>query len=54
LCKQLNVTGFPAVFVQLTESKFYLVAQGFTDFETLHERIENVLNEPGNDYSHTA
>lgn len=45
LCKQLNVTGFPAVFIQLSDTKFYLVAQGYTDFETLHERIENVLKE---------
>ena len=45
LCKQLNVTGFPAVFIQLTDTKFYLIAEGFTDFETLHLRIENVLKE---------
>ena len=45
LCKQLNVTGFPAVFVQTSETKFYMVAQGYTDFETLNERINNVLNE---------
>ena len=41
LCKQLNVTGFPAVFIQLTDTKFYLIAEGFTDFETLSLRIEN-------------
>ena len=45
LCKQLNVTGFPAVFIQLTDTKFYLIAEGFTDFETLNLRIENVLKE---------
>ncbi|MDE3184763.1 MAG: DsbA family protein [Bacteroidota bacterium] len=45
LCKQLNVTGFPAVFIQLTDTKFYLIAEGFTDFETLSLRIENVLKE---------
>ena len=45
LCKQLNVTGFPAVFIQLTETKFYLIAEGYTDFETLNLRIENVLKE---------
>jgi len=49
LCKQLNVTGFPAVFIQLTDTKFYLVAEGFTDFETLDLRIENVLK--GNNIS---
>ncbi|MEO6136170.1 MAG: DsbA family protein [Ginsengibacter sp.] len=45
LCKQLNVAGFPAVFIQLSETKFYMVAQGYTDFDTLKERIENVLKE---------
>ena len=45
LCKQLNVTGFPAVFIQLSDSKFYMVAQGYTPYETLNERIQNVLKE---------
>ena len=48
LCKQLNVSGFPAVFIQLSDTKFFLVAQGYTDFETLHERIDNVLKENNN------
>ncbi len=45
LCKQLNVTGFPAVFIQLSDSKFYLLAEGYTNFEVLEERIEKVLAE---------
>lgn len=45
LCKQLNVTGFPTVFIQLTDTKFYLIAEGYTDFETLNIRIQNVLKE---------
>jgi putative protein-disulfide isomerase len=48
LCKQLNVTGFPAVFIQLSDTKFYLVAEGYTDFDTLNERIQNVLKESKN------
>ncbi len=44
LCRQLQVTGYPAVLLQLSESKFHLVARGYTDYETLHQRIENVLN----------
>jgi len=44
-CRQLKVTAFPAVFVQLNETKFYMVARGYTDFETLNERIQNVLKE---------
>lgn len=45
LCKQLNVSGFPAVFIQLSDTKFYQVAEGYTDFDTLILRIENVLRE---------
>ena len=45
LCKQLQVTGFPAVLMQIGESKFYLLAKGYTPYESLAERIENVLNE---------
>ena len=45
LCNQLQVTGFPAVFVQLSESKFYLLARGYTTYEDLQERFENVLKE---------
>jgi len=45
LCKQLNVTGYPAVFLQLSETKFYQVAQGYTPFDKIDERIKNVLNE---------
>ncbi len=45
LCKQLNVTGFPAVLLQQSETKFHLLAKGYTGFEELSERIENVLAE---------
>jgi putative protein-disulfide isomerase len=45
LCKQLNVAGFPAVFLQLSETKFYQVVQGYTSFESIDERIKNVLKE---------
>jgi Predicted protein-disulfide isomerase len=48
LCKQLQVTGYPAVLLQQSESKFYLLARGYTDHETLNKRLENVLNESGN------
>ena len=45
LCKQLNVDSFPQVLVQLNESKFFLIVKGFTDYEDVKERIENVLKE---------
>lgn len=48
LVKQLQVTGFPAVLMQVTDSKFYLLASGYTDYETLKQRIDKVLMEVGN------
>lgn len=45
LCKQLQVTGFPAVLMQVAEQKFYLLSKGFTDYNTLKQRIEAVLKE---------
>lgn len=47
LCKQLQITGFPTVFIQTAELKFMMVARGYTDYESLVERIENVLKEAG-------
>jgi putative protein-disulfide isomerase len=43
LVRQLKVTGFPAVFIQAGESKFYTVATGYTDYEILKKNITNVL-----------
>ncbi|HAO46976.1 MAG TPA: DsbA family protein [Ferruginibacter sp.] len=45
LCKQLQVTGFPSVFIQTGELKFAMVARGFTAYEDLEARIKNVLKE---------
>jgi putative protein-disulfide isomerase len=45
LVKQLQVTGYPTVLMQVTDSKFYLLARGYTDYETLKERIDNVMAE---------
>ena len=45
LVKQLQVTGYPSVLVQTGGLKFHMVARGYTDYETLKERIENVLKE---------
>jgi putative protein-disulfide isomerase len=44
LVKQLQVTGFPAVLMQVSDAKFYLLASGYTDYETLKIRIEKVLS----------
>lgn len=43
LCKQLKVTGYPAVLVQVSEQKFYLIAKGYTTLQEMEERIAAVL-----------
>lgn len=45
LVKQLQVSGFPAVLMQVSDSKFYLLSSGYTDYETLKQRIEKLLQE---------
>jgi len=45
LCRQLRVTGFPALFIQTGESRFHQIAAGYTDLETLQLRTEAVLAE---------
>lgn len=45
LIKQLGITSFPAVVVQMSAEKFYLIARGYTPYEDLVIRLENVLAE---------
>lgn len=43
IVKQLQISGFPSVLVQATESKFYLIARGYTPFEPLRDALKQVL-----------
>jgi putative protein-disulfide isomerase len=45
LVKQLKVTGYPTLLLQATESKFYLLARGYTDYKSLTENIESSLQQ---------
>lgn len=45
LVKQLQVSGFPSVLMQVSDSKFFLLSRGYTDYETMKARIEKVLAE---------
>lgn len=45
LVKQLQVTGFPTVLLQASDTKFYLLARGFTPYEDVKARIDKVLEE---------
>lgn len=44
LTKQLQVDGYPAVFIQTSDNKFHLVAKGYTDYDTLKKRIDSLLS----------
>lgn len=48
MCKQLKVTGYPCVLLQVDESKFYLLSRGFSTYDDVKARIVNVLKEIGN------
>lgn len=43
--KQLTVTGFPTVFIQVNEQKFFLITKGYTDFATMSSRITSALEQ---------
>ena len=45
LVKQLQVTGFPACLLQVSTDKFYLLSRGYTDYDTIKSRLENILAE---------
>ncbi|HEX8313672.1 MAG TPA: DsbA family protein [Flavisolibacter sp.] len=45
LVKQLQVSGYPTVLVQVSDSKLFLLAQGYTDYDSLRGRIKKVLSE---------
>lgn len=47
LARQLQVTGYPCVFIQTSELKFHLIARGFTVYETVEERLKNALEAEG-------
>ena len=45
LIKQLKVNGFPTAFLQLDESKLYMITRGYSPLETIEKRISDILIE---------
>lgn len=45
LCKQLQVTAFPVVLLQASDTKFHLLARGYTPYDELEERLVKILRE---------
>jgi putative protein-disulfide isomerase len=52
LCAQLQVTGFPAVLLQVDEGKFYLVARGYTPYDDVKQRIDTILKTTEDEKGH--
>jgi len=42
-CKHLQINGYPAVLLQENDSKFHLLARGFTSLEEMKQRIDAAL-----------
>lgn len=45
LIQQLKVNGFPTVFLQLEETKLYMIARGYSDLDSVENRINKILAE---------
>jgi putative protein-disulfide isomerase len=45
LCQQLQVSGYPTVFLQTDSIHFYLLSRGYSSYEDLKKRVENALSE---------
>ncbi|MFM1794933.1 MAG: hypothetical protein RL642_1318 [Bacteroidota bacterium] len=45
LTQQLKVSGFPCAFLQFEETKLYMIARGYSDFESIENRINKILAE---------
>ncbi len=45
LIKQLNVTGFPTLFIQTNESKLYMISRGYSDEKSIEKRILDIMLE---------
>ena len=43
LVKQLQVTGYPCVLLQVSEAKFYLVSRGYASYEMVEDNVKKVL-----------
>jgi len=48
LVKQLKVSGFPTLFLQVSDSRLYLLSRGYTDYATLQAGLERALETESN------
>jgi putative protein-disulfide isomerase len=43
ICRHLQVTGFPGLLLQISDTRFHLLARGYTPYETIQQRLDEVL-----------
>ncbi len=53
LARQLEVTSYPAVLMQTSDHHFYLIARGYTSFDSLDRRIIAILDEKASQNGNT-
>jgi putative protein-disulfide isomerase len=49
LVRQLKVDGFPTLFLQVSQSKFYLLTRGYADYETVKKGIGQAVSSGSSD-----
>jgi len=45
LCNNLKVSGYPCVLLQDSETKFFLLARGYTMYDELEQRLKDCLSQ---------
>jgi putative protein-disulfide isomerase len=45
LVKQLKVDSFPQLLLQVSDSKFYLISKGYTDYDSIKSTLETILTQ---------
>lgn len=45
LVRQLKVTGYPCLLMQVSETKFFLISSGYSDYSEVKSRIDKILSE---------
>jgi putative protein-disulfide isomerase len=52
--RQLKVNGFPTVFLQVSDTKFYLLTRGYADYDTVKRGIAEALSDAASSGSDDA
>lgn len=45
LCKQLKISGYPALFIQFNEGRLFELASGYTAYDSIIRRLTDLVNQ---------